>query len=112
MKLKPRCPKFLAVSDRWVDVVRCWALSDEPDQGVDCTCGKSLCNCDPVSGGVLRGLIYTFGFSKFADKNIRRIESIACEKPCLFAFHGMDQLSFGCLYDLPGDFSADLFTNP
>lgn len=37
--------------------------------------------------GILLGLaIYSFGFSNFADKNIRRIESISSEKPCLFAF--------------------------
>jgi hypothetical protein len=37
--------------------------------------------------GILLGLaIYSFGFSKFADKNIRRIQSISSDKPCLFAF--------------------------
>ena len=37
--------------------------------------------------GILLGIaIYTFGFSKFADINIQRVESIPSEKPCLFAF--------------------------
>jgi hypothetical protein len=42
-----------------------------------------------LSTGILLGIaIYSFGFSKFADKNIGRIESIASERPCLFAFQG------------------------
>lgn len=40
----------------------------------------------PISGALLGVLIYTFGFSKFADKNIRRIGAINSERPCLFAF--------------------------
>ena len=39
-----------------------------------------------ISGLLLGVLIYAFGFSKFADKNIWRIESISSDKPCLFAF--------------------------
>lgn len=37
--------------------------------------------------GLLLGLsIYTFGFSKFANKNIQRIHSIPSDRPCIFAF--------------------------
>ena len=40
-----------------------------------------------VLAGVLLGAaIYSFGFSKFAKRNIRRIVAIASEAPCLFAF--------------------------
>jgi hypothetical protein len=39
-----------------------------------------------IAGIFLGVLIYTLGFSKFADNNIDRIESITSEKPCLFAF--------------------------
>ncbi len=38
-------------------------------------------------GGLLLALaIYRFGFSKFAGKNIRRIETIPSKRVCLFAF--------------------------
>ena len=37
-------------------------------------------------GALLGLLIYFFGFSKFASKNIRRIKSIASDRPCIFAF--------------------------
>ena len=38
-------------------------------------------------GGLLLALaIYRFGFSKFADKNIRRIDDYDKEKVCIFAF--------------------------
>ncbi|OQY35794.1 MAG: hypothetical protein B6I38_01195 [Anaerolineaceae bacterium 4572_5.1] len=37
--------------------------------------------------GILLALaIYRFGFSKLAKENIHRIEDLASEKPCLFAF--------------------------
>lgn len=39
-----------------------------------------------IAGTLLGASIYLFGFSKLADKNINRIESIVSEKPCLFAF--------------------------
>ncbi len=38
------------------------------------------------AGLVLAGAIYFWGFSKLAGKNIRRIEAIPGQKPCLFAF--------------------------
>jgi hypothetical protein len=49
---------------------------------------------EPVSHGVPLGLagiaaalaIYQFGFSRLADKNIRRIENYDREKVCVFAF--------------------------
>ena len=38
-------------------------------------------------GGVLLAVImYAFGFSKLADKNIRRISNLTGDKICLFAF--------------------------
>jgi hypothetical protein len=37
-------------------------------------------------GLLLASAIYRFGFSRLADKNIRRIRSLAGEKVCLFAF--------------------------
>ncbi len=40
-----------------------------------------------IFGGiVLAGLIYRFGFSKFANNNIRRIQNYAQNKVCVFAF--------------------------
>lgn len=39
-----------------------------------------------VAGALLALTIYKFGFSKFANKNIDRIEGYARKKVCLFAF--------------------------
>jgi len=39
-----------------------------------------------VGGVVLACLVYFLGFSRLAEKNIKRIESINVGKPCLFAF--------------------------
>ena len=39
-----------------------------------------------VVGLLLAAAIYRFGFSKLAEKNIRRIRGLADEKVCLFAF--------------------------
>jgi len=39
-----------------------------------------------LAGLLLASGIYRFGFSKLADKNIRRIGGLAGEKNCLFAF--------------------------
>ena len=40
-----------------------------------------------IFGGVMLAIsIYAFGFSRFADKNIRRITAIPKEKVCIFAF--------------------------
>ena len=40
-----------------------------------------------ISGGVVLAIsIYIFGFSRFADKNIRRIAAIPKKKVCIFAF--------------------------
>lgn len=38
------------------------------------------------TGLLLAGIIYLWGFSKLAGKNIRRIDAIPNQKPCLFAF--------------------------
>lgn len=40
------------------------------------------------SGLALAAAIYFFGFSKLARKNIRRINAMAGERVCLFAFQG------------------------
>ncbi|MDX9993021.1 MAG: hypothetical protein RBS68_13360 [Anaerolineales bacterium] len=39
-----------------------------------------------LMGLLLAAAIYRFGFSKLAEKNIRRIRGLAGEKACLFAF--------------------------
>ena len=39
-----------------------------------------------ITGLTLAGVIYFWGFSRLAGKNIRRIEAIPEQKPCLFAF--------------------------
>jgi hypothetical protein len=39
-----------------------------------------------LAGLALAGGIYAWGFSKLAGKNIRRIEALPAQKPCLFAF--------------------------
>jgi hypothetical protein len=40
-----------------------------------------------IGGGVALAIsIYAFGFSRFADKNVRRITAIPKEKVCIFAF--------------------------
>jgi len=40
-----------------------------------------------TSGGIILALlIYGFGFSKFADKNILRVKKIESSRPCVFAF--------------------------
>lgn len=41
-----------------------------------------------IAGLILGAVIYTFGFSNFAKRNIHRIDSIDNHKPCLFAFQG------------------------
>lgn len=41
-----------------------------------------------AAGLVLAALIYFFGFSRLARKNIQRISAYAREKVCLFAFQG------------------------
>lgn len=38
------------------------------------------------TGLLLAGIIYLWGFSKLASKNIHRIDAIPNQKPCLFAF--------------------------
>ena len=47
---------------------------------------KSVPAKTPARWLLLAGLIYFFGFSKLAVKNIRRIGLYAREKVCLFAF--------------------------
>ncbi len=39
-----------------------------------------------IAGLTLAAAIYFWGFSKLAGKNIRRIEALPNQKPCLFAF--------------------------
>lgn len=39
-----------------------------------------------ISGFILAGLIYQFGFSRLAKKNSQRIDQLQEEKPCAFAF--------------------------
>lgn len=39
-----------------------------------------------IAGLALAAAIYFWGFSKLAGKNIRRIQAIPNQKPCLFAF--------------------------
>jgi hypothetical protein len=39
-----------------------------------------------LAGILLALAIYRFGFSKFADKNIRRIDNYVNDKVCIFAF--------------------------
>ena len=39
-----------------------------------------------IAGLALAAAIYFWGFSKLAGKNIRRIEALPNQKPCLFAF--------------------------
>lgn len=39
-----------------------------------------------VIGILLALAIYQFGFSKFSEKNIQRIQEISCKRPCVFAF--------------------------
>ena len=49
--------------------------------------GQRMVQTVVILGGSLLALaICRFGFSKFADKNIRRIEAISSKKVCLFAF--------------------------
>jgi hypothetical protein len=48
--------------------------------------GIDLKACFILGGVVLALCIYRFGFSRLADKNIRRIESIPNPKVCIFAF--------------------------
>lgn len=86
MKYKPGAPKFilnLAAGLMWSGVgiylmylTREWILPAP----------KFTTFLILISGALLGVLIYTFGFSRFADKNIRRIGSIPSETPCFFAF--------------------------
>jgi len=39
-----------------------------------------------LPGTILAGLISSFGFSRLARKNSRRIDNYSTDKPCLFAF--------------------------
>lgn len=39
-----------------------------------------------VAGILLALVIYRFGFSKLANKNIHRIDALKSDKPCIFAF--------------------------
>ena len=86
MKLKPGVPKFwlhLSAGVMWSGVgLYLMSLTREWVAPV-----ARIYIMVILLAGILLGVaIYAFGFSKFADKNIRRIESIPSEKPCLFAF--------------------------
>jgi hypothetical protein len=86
MKLKPRAPKFilyLTAGLIWSGVgLYLMSLTREWIAPV----AKLYLVVILILGISLGIVIYSFGFSKLADKNIRRIESISGEKPCLFAF--------------------------
>jgi len=47
---------------------------------------KSVATVIIVAGIMLALTIYRFGFSKLANKNIRRIDALKSDKPCIFAF--------------------------
>ena len=86
MKMKPGAPKFilhLTAGVMWsgvglylVSLTRDWITP----------VAKPLIVLIITSGIILGIAIYAFGFSKFANKNIQRIDSISSPKPCLFAF--------------------------
>jgi hypothetical protein len=86
MKLKPGVPKFwlhLFAGVMWTSV-GLYLISLTRDWIAPVQISYVLVI---LIAGILLGVaIYSFGFSKFADKNIHRIESITSEKPCLFAF--------------------------
>jgi hypothetical protein len=86
MKLKPGVPKFwlyLTAGLMWSGVgLYLMSLTGEWIAPV----AKFYAVLIIALGILLGALIYAFGFSKFADKNIRRIESISSQRPCLFAF--------------------------
>jgi len=86
MNIKPGVPKFwlhLSAGLMWSFVgLYLMSLTREWIAPVD-----SIFVIAILLVGILLGFaIYSFGFSKFADRNIRRIAAITSEKPCLFAF--------------------------
>lgn len=86
MKFKPGVPKFillLTAGIMWSSVgVYLMSLTSEWLSPVP----TILVIIILVSGFLLGWSIYTFGFSKFANKNIQRINSIPSDRPCIFAF--------------------------
>jgi hypothetical protein len=86
VKLKPGTPKFilhLAAGLMWssvglflISLTRKWVAP----------VAKLYTGVIVILGIALGVSIYHFGFSRFADKNIERIEAIPSKKPCLFAF--------------------------
>jgi hypothetical protein len=86
MKLKPGVPRFwlhLLSGVMWTSVgVYLMSLTREWISPVSMVIALLII----LLGALLGAAIYFFGFSKFADKNIQRIEDIASDRPCLFAF--------------------------
>jgi hypothetical protein len=86
MKLKPGVPKFwlhLIAGLMW-SAVGIYLISLTREWIAPVQVGYALLIV--LAGGMLGLAIYVFGFSKFADKNIYRIEAIENGRPCLFAF--------------------------
>ena len=65
-----------------------------------------------TAGILLAGLIYFFGFSKLAKKNIKRIIEINNEKVCFFRFSKMVKLSPDPFHDPSGNFPAHSYSHP
>jgi len=86
MNLKPRLPKYwlhLTAGVMWSSVgLYLISLTREWIRSVDKVFLFLI-----IGLGVFLGVsINSFGFSKLAEKNIGRIESIPSDRPCLFAF--------------------------
>jgi len=76
----------MAAPFRRVDVVGCGPyLVSLTSEWIKPT-SKSVATVIIAAGIMLALTIYRFGFSKLANKNIRRIDALKSEKPCIFAF--------------------------
>jgi uncharacterized membrane protein len=85
-KLKPAAPKNwlqLLAGLIW-SAVGIFLISLALEWTLDPTVDKPWAYWLP--GILLASLIYTFGFSRLARKNSRRIEAMPVDEPCLFAF--------------------------
>jgi hypothetical protein len=83
---KPGVPKFWLhlVSGLTWSGIGIWlcVLAVDWLKGVDLLLASILA----LGGLMLAGLIHLFGFTRFAKTNLERIDSIASDKVCIFAF--------------------------
>lgn len=112
MTLKPGTPKFwlhLTAGLMWsgVGLWLCYLAYGwlQPED-------KTTALIMAAIGIILALTIYRFGFSKFADRNINRIQNIASERPCIFAFQSWSSYPLVAFMISLGIFLREHFPHP